>query len=141
MIISLINHSEIITDEEVQQVVRAINRQLEDDFEPYWSFGATLRLEGAIGKQPSTALSEMRGDAVLYLVDGSNALGALGATRSPGRRGGHAAQEIENPSQSRSRLSALASGTLLRFRHCCNACLVVHHVDRTATVGQRHPCA
>ena len=38
MIISLINHSEVITDEQVQQVIRAINRQLKEDFEPYWSF-------------------------------------------------------------------------------------------------------
>lgn len=78
MIISLINHSGSVADEQAQQVVRAINRQLKGDFEPYWSFGATLRLEGPIGKQPSTTLSDMRGDAVLYLVDGSNALGAMG---------------------------------------------------------------
>lgn len=72
MIISLINHSESVADEQAQQVVRVNNRQLKDDFEPYWSFGATLRLEGPIGKQPSTTLSAMRGDAVLYLVEGNH---------------------------------------------------------------------
>lgn len=53
MIISLINHSSVISDAEVQQVIRAVNRQIREDFEPYWSFGATLRLEGAIGRRPS----------------------------------------------------------------------------------------
>ncbi len=79
MIISLINHSKVVSDEEVQQVIRAINRQIREDFEPYWSFGATLRLEGPIGKRPSIdKLNDMRGDAVLYLVDGVNALQATG---------------------------------------------------------------
>ncbi len=79
MIISLVNHSKVISDEEVQQVIRAINRQIRDDFEPYWSFGATLRLEGPIGQRARvSSLSDMRGDAVLYLLDGVNALGATG---------------------------------------------------------------
>ncbi|MEI6735264.1 MAG: hypothetical protein WCK94_14890, partial [Comamonadaceae bacterium] len=68
MIISLINHSKVITDEQVQVVIRAINRQLKEDFEPYWSFSATLRLEGPIGQHPSPSkFGDMRGDAVLYL--------------------------------------------------------------------------
>lgn len=79
MIISLVNHSSVIRDEEVQQVIRAINRQIREDFEPYWSFGATLRLEGPIGQGPSvSSLSDMRGDAVLYLVDGADSRSALG---------------------------------------------------------------
>lgn len=79
MIISLINHSRVIADEQVQEVLRAINRQLKEDFEPYWSFSATLRLEGPIGQRPSLSkFSDMRGDAVLYLVDGVNSLGATG---------------------------------------------------------------
>lgn len=79
MIISLINHSSVISDEEVQQVIRAINRQIREDFEPYWCFGATLRLEGPIGRHPNAnSLSDMRGDAVLYLVDGADTRSALG---------------------------------------------------------------
>jgi hypothetical protein len=79
MIISLINHSRITSDEKVQEVIRAINRQIKEDFEPYWSFGAKLRLEGSIGKRPGVnTLTDMRGDAVLYIVDGVNALGAMG---------------------------------------------------------------
>lgn len=79
MIISIINHSKSISDEELQTVIRSINRQIAQDFEPYWSFGASLRLEGSIGKRPSVrTLSDMRGDAVLYLVDGTGVIGATG---------------------------------------------------------------
>jgi len=50
------------------KALRAINRQITEDFEPYWSLGAGLRLEGRSGTKPSKQnLSDMRGDAVLYL--------------------------------------------------------------------------
>jgi len=78
MIISIINHSKE-KDEEVQRVIRAINRQLEQDFEPYWSFGASLRLEGKAGPTPNKQqLADMRGDAVLYLWDTIDVEDALG---------------------------------------------------------------
>lgn len=51
MLISVINHTKI-HDEEVQTVLRAVNRQLAEDFEPYWSFGARMRLEGIVGPKP-----------------------------------------------------------------------------------------
>lgn len=79
MIISLINRSKTLLDSKVQEVIRAVNRQLKEDFEPYWQFGATLRLEGPTGKRVSlNSLSDMRGDAVIYLLDGSNAKEATG---------------------------------------------------------------
>ena len=80
MIISVINHtSGRLTDEQVQHAVRAINRQIQEDFEPYWSLGAQLRLEGRSEDSPGTqSLSDMRGDAVLYLWDKSDVPGALG---------------------------------------------------------------
>ena len=80
MIISVINHAgAVVTDAELQQVLRAINRQVEGDYAPYWSLGATLRLEGRSGKQPSKqSLSDMRGDAVLYLWDSVDVDDALG---------------------------------------------------------------
>lgn len=80
MIISVVNHaSSQVTDEELQGVLRALNRQIEGDFAPYWSLGATLRLEGRSGKQPSKqSLSDMRGDAVLYLWDKVDVDDALG---------------------------------------------------------------
>jgi hypothetical protein len=80
MNISIINHSNgIISDEQLQQAIRAINRQIHDDFEPYWGMGATLRLEGRSGAKPETAaLADMRGDAVIYLWDQADVPNALG---------------------------------------------------------------
>ena len=69
MIISVINQTNgQISDEELQIAIRAINRQIREDFEPYWSLGATLRLEGRSEKKPSAeSLADMRGDAVIYM--------------------------------------------------------------------------
>jgi len=80
MIISAINHTNgQVSDEEMHRAIRAINRQIAEDFEPYWSLGATLRLEGKSADSPSKqVLADMRGDAVIYLwdqVDTENALG------------------------------------------------------------------
>ena len=55
MIISIINHAyNTISDDDVQQAIRCINRQISEDFEPYWGFGGKLRLEGRTGKQPAS---------------------------------------------------------------------------------------
>jgi len=80
MIISIINHTNgQISDEEVQTAIRGINIQIKQDFEPYWSLGATLRLEGKSTSSPSKQnLADMRGDAVIYLWSGSDVPGALG---------------------------------------------------------------
>lgn len=79
MIISIVNRSASISDEQLQSVVRAINRQIAEDFEPYWSFGAKLRLEGKMGKDPrKETLPELRGDAVIYLWDETDVEDALG---------------------------------------------------------------
>jgi hypothetical protein len=80
MNISIINHaSGQITDEELQHVIRAINRQIKEDFEPYWSMSATLRLEGRSADEPDKVqMADMRGDAVIYLWDKADIPGALG---------------------------------------------------------------
>jgi phospholipase C len=79
MIISIVNRSASIADAELQRVIRSINRQIAEDFEPYWSFGANLRLEGVIGKDPDKeALPELRGDAVIYVWDHADMENALG---------------------------------------------------------------
>jgi hypothetical protein len=80
MILSVLNHATTdLTDEDVQLALRAINRQLAEDFEPEWSMGAQLRLEGKSQKTPSkTSLPDLRGDAILYLWDGSDVDDALG---------------------------------------------------------------
>ena len=80
MIISVINHTNgKLTDGDVQTAVRAINRQITEDFLPYWGFGAELRLEGKTGTKPSKqTLSDMRGEAVLYLWDSIDVKDAAG---------------------------------------------------------------
>ncbi|MBI3247464.1 MAG: hypothetical protein HYZ50_13260 [Deltaproteobacteria bacterium] len=80
MIISVINHTNgQIADEQLQEAIRVVNRQIKEDFEPYWSLGATLRLEGKSGKRPSKqSLADMRGDAILYLWNEVDVPGALG---------------------------------------------------------------
>ena len=80
MLISIINHTNgKISDEELQGTIRAINRQIREDYEPYWHIGAELRLEGRSGTKPSKqSLTDMRGDAVLYLWDSVDVDDALG---------------------------------------------------------------
>lgn len=80
MIISVVNHTDgEVADEELQRVIRAINRQIKEDFEPYWSLGATLRLEGRSTEEPThLTLPDLRGDAILYLWNKLDVDGALG---------------------------------------------------------------
>jgi len=82
MIISVINHTNNrISDEELQCAIRAINRQIAEDFEPYWSMGAQLRLEGRSEKEPrpnKQTLADMRGDAIIYMWDKADVDNALG---------------------------------------------------------------
>lgn len=81
MIISIINLTNgKISDEEVQRTIRVINRQIANDFEPYWSLGAELRLEGKSGSGPQkqNVPPDLRGDAIIYLWDKTDIPGALG---------------------------------------------------------------
>jgi hypothetical protein len=85
MLISVINRSKAVTDAELQQAVRAINRQLEEDFYPHWQFGARLRVDGAgrvAGERDKRIalplLPGRRGDAVIYLHDAATVKGAEG---------------------------------------------------------------
>jgi hypothetical protein len=80
VIISILNFTNgKIKDADLQSCIRAINSQIAEDFEPYWSFGARLRLEGKTGTKPSkSSLPDLRGDAVLYLWDGEDVDDALG---------------------------------------------------------------
>ncbi|MBX3698843.1 MAG: alkaline phosphatase family protein [Dokdonella sp.] len=79
MIISIVNRTETLKDEEVHAAIRAINKQIAYDFEPYWSFGAKLRLEGSASKTPDKQkVLELRGDAIIYLWDGADVDNALG---------------------------------------------------------------
>ena len=78
MIISIINNTQLLK-EDVQHVIRAINRQLSEDFKRYWHRQVEVRLEGWTGEQPSqTTPIDMRGDAVIYLWDQDDVNNALG---------------------------------------------------------------
>lgn len=79
MLVSVVNRTNSITDGEVQKAIRAINRQISEDFEPYWGFGGQLRLEGRIGDTADRQnLADLRGEAILYLWDHADVQNALG---------------------------------------------------------------
>lgn len=73
MIISVINMTDgALPDAELQRAIRAVNRQIADDFAPYWGFGSQLRLEGKTGRPTRRVrfdAEDMRGDAILYIRD------------------------------------------------------------------------
>ena len=85
MLISVVNHSKHLPDADLQAAVRAINRQLEEDFFPHWQFGARLRMDGA-GRAPTQRerkvdlprLPGRRGDAVIYILDKATMSGTEG---------------------------------------------------------------
>ncbi len=78
--ISIINHTDgEISDTELQQVLRAINRQIAEDFEPAWGMGARMRLDGRTVNAPDSMTSaDVRGDAVIYLWNHATVKDALG---------------------------------------------------------------
>lgn len=80
MLISVVNHTKgLITDEEIQVVIRAVNAQIAYDFRPYWHRAAELRLEGPASDAPDkVSLPELRGDAILYLWNDLDIDEALG---------------------------------------------------------------
>lgn len=81
MIISVINHTAgLLSDAIVQRAIRAINRQIAEDFAPHWGMDASLKLEGhsdSLGGAPPSP-TEMRGDAIIYLWHPMNVRIALG---------------------------------------------------------------
>lgn len=78
MQITIVNLSSI-PDGEVLPAVRAINRQIAEDFTPYWDQTASLRFEGRASAKPDREKPpELRGDAIIYLRDEADVEGALG---------------------------------------------------------------
>ncbi len=71
MLISVVNQCRSIPDEQVVNAIRAINRQLAEDFYSFWSRYGRLRFDGtAISQKPLDNLTQdMRGDAIIYLWD------------------------------------------------------------------------
>ncbi len=80
MRMSIVNHTKgKLSDEAVQDGIRAVNRQIAHDFMPHWHMSAELRLEGAVGASPhESELPELRGDAIIYLWNGVDVDDAIG---------------------------------------------------------------
>jgi hypothetical protein len=80
MLISIVNHTNgRISDEAIHPVVRAINRQIAEDFAPNWGMSATLRLEGrSAGRPDRVQMADLRGDAIIYLWNQTDVDDAVG---------------------------------------------------------------
>jgi hypothetical protein len=77
--IAIINFS-TVNDRDVQQAVRAVNRQIQEDFMPIWGQGRELRLQASPADPTSPTLVQelVAADSALYLVNESTLEGALG---------------------------------------------------------------
>src|SRR5262245_65146520 len=79
--IAVVNFSSILSDNDAQTAIRAVNRQIAEDFMPIWGTGRVLRLHASTyfptddTPPPNEAVNA---DSVLYLVDESTLPGALG---------------------------------------------------------------
>jgi hypothetical protein len=79
--ISIINFSANLDDQQVQDVIRAINRQITEDYLPVWGHGRILRMHAPtfdVADEDTLAEDPVRGDSVIYLVDEATLEGALG---------------------------------------------------------------
>ena len=78
---SVINFTTTLSDRKVQAAVRAVNRQVSEDFAAVWGAEYSLRLHAAdfdpTGPD-SPAEEPVRGESVMYLIDESTVQGALG---------------------------------------------------------------
>jgi hypothetical protein len=78
---AVINFSSKLSDTTVQEAIRAVNRQVVEDFMPIWGAGYSLKLHAAAfdpGDEASLQEEEVRADSVMYLVDEATVAGALG---------------------------------------------------------------
>ncbi len=80
MRISVVNMTHgLLSDAEVITAIRAINRQINEDFQPYWNLGATLRLEGCSTDELDVDNpQDLQGEAIVYIWDKSDVPNALG---------------------------------------------------------------
>lgn len=80
--IVVINFTTDISDRKVQHIVRAVNRQIIEDFMPIWGVGRELQLQASsfTPTLDEDILKEdiVRGSAAIYLVDQATVAGALG---------------------------------------------------------------
>ena len=79
--ISVINFSPKLKDHDVQEAIRAVNRQIAEDFVPIWGNGRSLILHAASFNPlelASLMQEPVRASGVVYLVDEATLPGALG---------------------------------------------------------------
>ncbi len=68
MLITVINDSDgLIDDNELLNHIRAVNRQIDHDFRPYWHLTGELRLGGKRGKLRPDNYLDTRGDAIIFV--------------------------------------------------------------------------
>lgn len=78
--IAIIDFSDL-TDAALQKAIRAINRQVTEDFMPVWGSGRRLRLYAPRfeeGRPDMLSEDPVRGDSVIYIVNEATLRGALG---------------------------------------------------------------
>jgi hypothetical protein len=78
---AVINFSKQLSDQDVQAGVRAVNRQVAEDFMPIWGYGRTLKLvQPRFNPSDMNTLAEeqVNADSVIYIVDENLLPGALG---------------------------------------------------------------
>jgi hypothetical protein len=79
--IAVINFTSTLNGQAVQDVIRAVNRQVLEDFVPIWGYGRVLRLH-AVDFNPAApdalAPEKVAADSAMYLVDEASLPGALG---------------------------------------------------------------
>ncbi len=79
-VIAVINFSSI-SDREAQKAIRAINRQVAEDFMPIWGSGYRCKLHASPfdpGEPDVIQEDPVQAEAVVYFVDEANITGALG---------------------------------------------------------------
>ena len=79
--ISIINFSNDLSEQQIQEAIRAVNRQITEDFIPIWGSGRILRLHAAtydLADENTLADDPIRGESVLYIINEGSLPGALG---------------------------------------------------------------
>ena len=78
--IAIINFSSV-SDRDAQTAIRAVNRQVTEDFQPIWGSGYLCKLHASpfVGAAPEVIQEDpVQAEAVIYLVDQASVAGALG---------------------------------------------------------------
>ena len=79
--IAIVNFATQLSDQVVQDAVRAVNRQVVEDFMPIWGCGRLCRLHEtafSLSDEETLAGERVQADSVIYLVDEGSLPGALG---------------------------------------------------------------